>query len=1042
MGRRSGGSDTLVARYLKWNEKVYQFYLDDDDATARPVYLDPTPEFFRYVESVFALPEGEGRRRLIDVVRGVLRAADSGDDLFQSITYLRNRWRTDADARHGAVSLEDRVFPPPVAALLLVSVMAAQDMAESDADGRRVSSTNYYSHLRDVLGLPPAQADKLRRDFTVTEQYWEDLAWWMEELDGRFGLPTARATTHRYIGLPISQAIVRSGDRAALRRMFAQYALAPGEVVSPQEMTEILIEWMSTVNAGAPKELIAKWREEGARARIVDVAISELGTWDGTVERTEREFATRVGLSHLDRASVALVTKGAVAGVEEADLGIAIRGVAADDEWTIVTEHGDSALLPRRLSATTVFTPAYEMGVDAEEILTREISLRSDAGRTMRRVPRRIVLLAEDDAAGAFVEVRRAISGARHRILVSPEAPDEVLARLAQILDETAFAAGGWKDLEIDGVPESWMVIDDFVPARVPILTETLPDELAILVASVSTQFHVRGGIRLPGRVRKWHSDATPEIVITLGSDQGRYDLAMCSLDEDVEWILAEGIRTPDILGVPEDAGDGDYRIELRKAGTVVQSETLRLRSGSTPSVDGLRRREGLGHGPDAVDAVRAVPVTGDRRIVGSVVEGGRGRLARGRRLSEQSWADRHVRQPTATSRISLPRPAVDSCVVTGRHKFLFPTFKGGKPGSAWQTGECQGCGALRRTPTYWKSALKKEQREMLEATRGRRIAAAAVAESVPEDAAIRAEQLPDLIDRPVPPSVFEDVLAHLVSGEMSSLVAVTGQIPGITGDQNQFARDLAALGTIEVGRDTRFRRVRWETAPPAVITLSDGRPALAGAWDLARLAGLEAVVADLGAELIEAEDGSALATVRGATSEELFEYQELEGVLDGGDAATRLAAELPRLSDVEKALPRVDVGLETGPWQMFLHRELAWIDVDGWDAPGLYRRDRGYRRDYWFRSEADLAGETAAPVDVDLGKHLLALRAGSPLIGYDRPKRVLSVPLGARLPELYERAAVHCGGRLPRKSLPDFALFYDDVPPAIASTLYTRMSS
>ena len=85
--------------------------------------------------------------------------------------------------------------------------------------------------------------------------------------------------------------------------------------------------------------------------------------------------------------------------------------------------------------------------------------------------------------------------------------------------------------------------------------------------------------------------------------------------------------------------------------------------------------------------------------------------------------------------------------------------------------------------------------------------------------------------------------------------------------------------------------------------------------------------------------------------------------------------------------------------------------DVDrrrGMGRTGLYRRHRGYRREYWFRSPL-IRERDRAPVGVDLSKHLVALGAGSPLLRYDESRRTLSVPLGARLPELYERSAVLC---------------------------------
>src|SRR5699024_2176236 len=121
--------------------------------------------------------------------------------------------------------------------------------------------------------------------------------------------------------------------------------------------------------------------------------------------------------------------------------------------------------------------------------------------------------------------------------------------------------------------------------------------ELSALVASVSTQFHIRGGIRLPGRVRRWHSDAVPQIIVTIGAEGGSYDLVLENLGEEGGIRkLRKGITTPEVVDLPDDVRDGDHRISLvqsRKTNPV-QTETLRLRSGRTVNLEGWHRRPEL----------------------------------------------------------------------------------------------------------------------------------------------------------------------------------------------------------------------------------------------------------------------------------------------------------------------------------------------------------------------------------------------------------------------------------------------------------------
>lgn len=1041
MTRRGRGRKNLtpLEKYRKWNEQLHQYFLSEENS-GRPLYLDPDEGLFVHLEERFRLERGTGREAFLGVVRAVLDPPEFRNNLFTHFDTDLLRWKADAGERRGATELAEMAFPPPVVGLLTATVLAAQEMDESSAGAKYISSTNYYEHLRSVLGLDAEYKSKLQRDFTITEEFWESFSWWLGEMDGRFGLPSARATTsQRYVGLPVSQALVRSADRRALRRMFHQYGLAPGMSLSPAEMLEVISEWINSLGNGVSKEFAAKWGVPEAQQRIIDVALSELEGWDGAVEGTEREApGTPRGL-HRERVMLGVLVRGRSGEDEVADLGFVMRRSNEDEAWFLEHSQGDERIHPRPVSAANSFVAGYELGVPAGEVLAKEIALHSDSGRRLKRSPRRIIVLVEDEAAGAYVEVRRAVSGARHRILVSPDTPDTVVDELRALLEMTAFS--GRKDVEVHGIPEDWLVIDGFVPGQVP-ADFKVGDELTALVASVSTQFHIRGGIRMPGRMKRWHSDAVPQIIVTIGAEGGSYELTIEDLGRAAGTrTLRTGITTPEVVELPEDVTDGDYRIGLvaTRGKEIVQTETLRLRSGRTISIEGWRQRPELGHGDDPLGAAAASPYPGGARIEGGVVAAPAELHATEAVPGLVDWAARHIRQSTARESLVLPDPSTGSCLVTGRHIFHFPTFKDDRKKPAWQTGVCSECGAVRRTPTSHWMALKPEERAARTRRKGRSVPQS-MAPEVPAPAGTA--PLPELDEYTIPPSVVEDAIAHLHSGDTAMLLALTSQVPELTEDHAQFLRDLTAIGTMETSRDAFFRRERWEAKSAAIATLADGRIGLVGAWDLESLDGAEAVAVDLGATFQPARTGGEVSTITGTTAEELFEYEEVDGVLDAGPAYRHLAAALPDLSVVAEALPRRDTAMVDGAWQLFLVRELAWIDVASWEAPGLYRRHRGYRREYWYRSADDVSRGTAAPVDVDLGKHLVGLDSGSSLLGYDRADRLLTVPLGARLPELYERAAVLCSGRAPDKSLERFCLQYAEVPPEIAATLHTRMSS
>jgi hypothetical protein len=1044
--------------YLKWNEQVNQYFLRED-MEGKPLYLDPQPELYRHLEERFGLEYGQGKDRLLAVVRNVMHSSSSSKELFAVYEREVTLWGKNARALSNRERYQDRSYPPPVAALLVTTVIAAQSMQESTRDGKYVSSTNYYNHLITVFGLQETDKEKLRNDFRVTEEFWEAFNWWLEDMEGRFGLPTAHANHHRYVGLPVSQAIIRIADRQAFQRMFAQYALLPGSLLSLVEMESLIDEWTSIHGSGASKEFIQKWNQASdVRERIAETAITELRAWDGDVDRIERsgsgtQLPTSLGGSDTTWVPLAMVLRGRHGERESADLGLALRRAGDMQSWNLVHEQGEVPLRPRELSPTHVYAAGYEIGIDSGQLLTKEIRLTGPDGRVMQRRPRHIVLLVQDEAAGAYLETRRAVSGARHRILVSPDASPDMIEELRTLLTLTSFA--GNKDLRVEGIDEDWLIIDGFIPGAVANIGDFTSSEVTALLAPIETQFTVQGGLRLPGRLKKWHAVALPDIIVTTApSTKASFEVRLgIGSQGEQEKVLQAGISGPCIVQLPESLEVGDYRVSLHKSRgkgrasspePPLQTEILRLRTGTQQDYEGLVRHQRAAHDTRPVSAASAL--TGidaaDISVLGVDVLAEEGKIFDGGLPGEIDWSTLHHRKPTSREALSLPAPAPDSCILTGSHVFQFPTFLNGKTKGKWQTGTCSRCGAVRRTPINWVDAMKPEFRREYEERRGRALNAVRSQASGQAKVAF-AERLPEVPVHDIRTDVVVDALVHTYSGDVAALQGIVAQSGADTGDQANLLRDLSALGLVEAIRDDSFRRERWEITPPALLTLANGKVALGGGWSLERMAGFRAVVEDLEAELHPSRSLAELPTVIGASASQLMEYIELDGVTNAEESWRLIAGQLPALSEIASNLPRRNMRLEQGPFQMFQLDALAWIDVSGWGAPGLYRRDRGYhRRDYWYRTEQDVDAGTAAAVDVELGKHLLAQAAGRTLLGFHQDDQVLTTPLGARLPELYERAVVLSSGRLPESSIDGFYHAYRDVTDELAAALRARMSS
>jgi len=157
------------------------------------------------------------------------------------------------------------------------------------------------------------------------------------------------------------------------------------------------------------------------------------------------------------------------------------------------------------------------------------------------------------------------------------------------------------------------------------------------------------------------------------------------------------------------------------------------------------------------------------------------------------------------------------------------------------------------------------------------------------------------------------------------------------------------------------------------------------------------------------------------------------------GATAEELAAQLPSLSKVIAALPRVPAPSRTEGLTFFDPPSAKWQDAGSLSLAGAYRI-RGFATTDVLRTHEDLASGQMVYSTVHLGKHASALLWGrGPLMAYDVEDQTLRVPLGANLPGLYERAVVLASGLAPYPS--HGSLCYPFVPPQVAGHIAYLLS-
>ena len=314
--------------------------------------------------------------------------------------------------------------PPPTLPVLALSVLAAARM-DHDADA---SSANYYLRLAQVM-LPrssPAALQDLRvrlgeqGAFKQLMHMWEHLDAWARRVgDGTSTIRTDQRLTR--IGYPMSQALLRSSDRAILTEFFSDLDLQPG---SPQPDGVSLV-LLFRLWAARSRSLGPALQRALAGSDFADLLQGQLSaaasTWDGVVVTREGVPRLQIRLVvDLDgwQARWAVSTTTAIQADRLTWPGHAVS-IAAD---------GDRPFY--RISGT--FPPVSPAAVSG--------GLRMvGAGCIAEFRPAALIIFREDPDAGAWVSCSGVEPFAEHLIAASAQHSPGVRGVLERVADP------GWK---------------------------------------------------------------------------------------------------------------------------------------------------------------------------------------------------------------------------------------------------------------------------------------------------------------------------------------------------------------------------------------------------------------------------------------------------------------------------------------------------------------------------------------------------------------------------------------------------------------------
>lgn len=1001
------------ARYARWNLAVAQVVFSEAQA-GLPVYLDLEDDVIARMADLVGEVAGDHADNLASAVAATIDRQGGASRLFINHRALVQQWERSEQVDH-----------PPHLAFLAVLSLAAERMAEGDG----MASNNYYGRLAPLLGLKTRRDDLALAYREVAEQWWAALNKWLENHDGRRGLPTAYSLgqqQQRYVGLPISQALVRAADRDGLVHFFQRVGFAPGTDTAPSTLLPLLDAWIGQNPSPASKSLQRMWSKHSTRDRVAEVAAVALAAWDGTV---------RMGTG-AERSLESLRLTATIGGFlrPRLELGVLAYLEEPDEPRDVVITTAPSA---PQVAAVPFAAGAMRLvglqGVEPGSLLDGVLTISDPhTHRHVTRRPRRLIPLRHNDLLQALVESDQVQAGEDLVVLVDRA----LLPGLTSLLTEVARP--GWVVVDdLQGTPDRWVVVRDVQVLKGPAADPAA--DLRALVPLTRMSLVLSGGYALPGRLRRWHSSQPPEIRAL--DDQGR---ALCvrltslalDLDDGSEAIESQWVSTtPGALVVDleeADLPDGDYRVELFRVNEVepATSLVLRLRSADVPDRLQWERVRSLGHRPDVpLSCLTAVPVTGTGPWVQGAVSP-RWRSSDGEREglgtvpAVPGWRRRPHGAVGRSRAWELAAPDAGSCMFSGAHRFVVPEDRGGRPTFSFIPVACTGCGVVKRMATTAWAARKRDS--------GKSCVPQLDVRALP---AVRTERT-DLWE------VALDALGYFGGGEWGLLEKVALQVEASALFVDQFARTLEALGHIEVDRDPNtLEPVGWEISPTSLVGAAHDRWFLVGYWPASAVSDLEELIDAHGGALygVATAEGPSASYVQMPAGVSLPDLSALEGLAVLPEASRVVATALCDLSLVIRRLPRRSADL-SGEIKKFLPSEARWAPVGDLGGAGAYRVQRWATTDV-IRTSSDVQAGTAARSTVQLSKHAAALESHHLLLAYDHKKRELSVPLGADLPGLYGRVATLASGLPPVADRSTHRLVYTDVPAEVAAVLARRLS-
>lgn len=1015
------------------------------DMSNRPVYLELTAEVIDQVSNELGVEPDLLEDLIFESVNSKLQRSNQ-QKLFDSITGEIVNWLKQS---RRSVEADGEVLNYPHIPLLLAFTIAASDMG---SDGGFAPNA-YYARLQGILGLDDKKnLEESYRDVAI--YIWSSWNEWLDKLlNGKRGIGTAYSiSTYRYVGLALSQALVRSVDRKKFPRLFKENDLAPFDAISEQDMIVLLDEWMnrdeshwrSNINPSTPLKKL--WEKEAARVRISNIACQELALWDGSIQRgqldeeelTKNDFTVRLVAFETSFPTSKMNFKFSFSAPHDLELDSTVE--------LIVSQNSPSISLPisRDQTGWWHLEDTSVEPISALDMLEGLLELNVGQDFNIDRAPKSLVVFRHDELSRKYLEVEYAEIGIRSLIAVRDS--DGIVNQVSKILEECARV--GWMMMthsSTNGIPIGWVVFKNvqFVTRPDESYFDSTNSPLSALRPNLKKTLQFQDGFQLPGLPQKFHSGVGFEIVASI---LGAPRITIRIIDSDTTQNVVSERSFETSMGIwqmaPSELAPGDYLVQVfGDSDEVPYTKTLRLRSSDYTKEGKRLRSQRLIHDftDSTMGALHATPLieSSSTYADGAITvkcDDSTYFLDESNISSSIWWTDKVEDdfQKEDFQQIKLQGGISSKCSNNGEHRFEYPIWQ---QRDDYILGVCRYCGQTEKgAADIWASEIAKVQR------RSARLNWILQAENLSLEYKIEPKQFTPISEKKIHHLELLDGIMYTESGSGSQLDSLASVVDPTALFRHQVHRELDQLAMVDFKLDDNFQISSWEVTPTCIVSCGyNGRDkVITGFVSKSILESISKLIASGKVVGHQKEENFTLPRIIGASEGDLQKVSTELNIPYATNSTLDILKLLPPIVSLVQLLPTKAVpGFEFA--ERYFPNSNVWLNTMNIERAGGYKLKNDYRSIYIVRTEDDLSDNSARFASFEFTKHYQAALQGTPLMAYDSNKQHLIVPLGANLPGLYGRACVLASGRLPNRDTTGRHLIYTNIEMKVARLIFAK---